>query len=151
MDDSALANSGTTTGCILCIVEDTVSGKGTDERVKISIVSVQPSTGDVSYDEFEDGFIRSELECRLLHLKPGEVLIEHDVSGTTVETVKFALGNTGSDAGLRIDRFQKQSYEKAIGQANNLMTESTSANEVGAAEGLDLISKLPKNVMYVYH
>lgn len=35
---------------------------GADERVSIGMIAVTPSTGDVVWDDFEDGFMRSELE-----------------------------------------------------------------------------------------
>ena len=46
----------------MCIVETLLGGMGADERVSISVVAVTPSTGDVLWDEFEDGFMRNELE-----------------------------------------------------------------------------------------
>ena len=46
----------------MCIAEGMLGGMGVDERVSISLVAVTPSTGDVVWDEFEDGFMRSELE-----------------------------------------------------------------------------------------
>ena len=45
----------------MCIAEGMLGGMGVDERVSISLVAVTPSTGDVVWDEFEDGFMRSEL------------------------------------------------------------------------------------------
>lgn len=55
------------TGYLLCITETNAKGWGTDEKVHVGIVAVQPATGDVIYDDFEDGFMRSEIESRLLH------------------------------------------------------------------------------------
>lgn len=52
--DSSLAPS------LLCLVEGQETSK--DGRITISLVSVTPSTGDVIWDEFEDGFMRGELE-----------------------------------------------------------------------------------------
>lgn len=37
---------------------------GADERVALGIIAVTPSTGDVVWDDFEDGFMRTELEVR---------------------------------------------------------------------------------------
>jgi DNA mismatch repair protein MSH3 len=68
-DLSAGAGSGgaSNTGFLLCITEKPGGGSGTDEKVHVGIVAVQPSTGEVIYDEFDDGFMRSEIETRLLH------------------------------------------------------------------------------------
>ena len=46
----------------MCIAEGMLGGMGVDERVSVSLVAVTPSTGEVVWDEFEDGFMRSELE-----------------------------------------------------------------------------------------
>lgn len=59
------------TGFLLSLTEKMGGGNGADEKVKVGIVAVQPSTGDIVYDEFEDGFMRGEIETRLLHSKFG--------------------------------------------------------------------------------
>ena len=41
--------------------------------------------------EFSDGFMRTELETRLLHLRPGEVLLPKDISKPTRQMVKYCL------------------------------------------------------------
>ena len=51
-------------GYLLCITETTAKGSGTDEKVDVGILAVQPATGDIIYDNFEDGFMRSEIETR---------------------------------------------------------------------------------------
>ncbi len=62
------SNAGASpTGYLLCITESNAKGWGTDEKVHVGILAVQPATGDVIYDDFEDGFMRSEIESRLLH------------------------------------------------------------------------------------
>ena len=68
-DLSAGAGSGgaSNTGFLLCVTEKPGGGTGTDEKVRVGIVAVQPSTGEVVYDEFDDGFMRAEIETRLLH------------------------------------------------------------------------------------
>jgi DNA mismatch repair protein MSH3 len=55
------------TGYLLCITETNAKGIGVDEKVHVGILAVQPATGEVIYDDFEDGFMRSEIETRLLH------------------------------------------------------------------------------------
>ena len=47
---------------LACFVEGLLGGLGADERVSISMVAITPTTGEVIWDEFEDGFVRSELE-----------------------------------------------------------------------------------------
>ena len=60
---------------LMCLVEEKRGGNGPDDRVWIGMVAVQLSTGDIIYDAFEDTFMRNELETRLLHLEPNEILI----------------------------------------------------------------------------
>ena len=64
---SAAGGGAPPTGYLLCITETNAKGWGTDEKVHVGILAVQPATGDVVYDDFEDGFMRSEIESRLLH------------------------------------------------------------------------------------
>ncbi|KAJ5166708.1 uncharacterized protein N7482_005489 [Penicillium canariense] len=71
----AAGGASPATGYMLCIMETNAKGWGNDERVHVGIVAVQPTTGDVIYDDFEDGFMRSEIETRLLHIAPCEILI----------------------------------------------------------------------------
>lgn len=68
-DMSAGAGSGgaSNTGFLLCLTEKPGGGNGADEKSHMGIIAVQPSTGEVLYDEFDDGFMRSEIETRLLH------------------------------------------------------------------------------------
>ncbi len=73
VDDPSLGGAdaqATPTGYLLCITESNAKGWGTDEKVHIGILAVQPATGDVIYDDFEDGFMRTDLEARLLHSTP---------------------------------------------------------------------------------
>jgi DNA mismatch repair protein MSH3 len=81
-DLSSGAGSGgaPNTGFLLAITEKPGGGSGADEKVHVGIVAVQPSTGEVVYDEFDDGFMRSELETRLLHSRRAPL-------GPLVETV----------------------------------------------------------------
>ena len=53
----------------ICTYESLLGGMGADERVCISMVAVTPSTGDVVWDEFEDGFMRNELEVNIVNPK----------------------------------------------------------------------------------
>ncbi|KNA96547.1 DNA mismatch repair protein MSH3 [Fusarium oxysporum f. sp. lycopersici 4287] len=46
-------------GYLLCLTESKAKGWGTDEKVDVGIIAVQLATGDIIYDNFEDGFMRS--------------------------------------------------------------------------------------------
>ena len=69
---------------MLCITETNAKGWGNDEKVHVGIVAVQPNTGDVIYDDFDDGFMRSEVETRLLHIAPCELVLERQFAYTVL-------------------------------------------------------------------
>jgi DNA mismatch repair protein MSH3 len=56
--------------------------------------AVQPSTGDVVYDQFEDGFMRGEFETRALHLQPSEIIIAGELTSTTKKVLSRLSINT---------------------------------------------------------
>lgn len=59
---------------LMCLVEQKQAKKGS-HGVTIGMLSVTPSTGDIIYDYFDDGIMRSELETRLSHIRPCELLL----------------------------------------------------------------------------
>ena len=97
------------TGYLLCITESKAKGSGIDDRVHVGIVAVQPATGDVIYDDFEDGFMRSEIETRLLHLAPVEFLIVGEVSKPTDRLVQHLSGSKTNVFGdrARVERVER--------------------------------------------
>ncbi|KAF1803060.1 muts domain V-domain-containing protein [Mucor lusitanicus] len=71
------------------------------------MVAVQPSTGDIIYDTFEDTYMRSELETRLLHIEPSELLIPGLLSKPTEKLVKHLSLQKSTSFGedsVRIER-----------------------------------------------
>jgi DNA mismatch repair protein MSH3 len=74
-DDSTNFASGAFPS-LMCIVE--ADSDGSRKPVKMGMVTVVPSTGDVIYDTFEDGPLRLELETRLSHLRPHELLVKQN-------------------------------------------------------------------------
>ncbi|KAK5675879.1 Mismatch repair protein msh3 [Elasticomyces elasticus] len=98
------------TGHLLCLTETRPKGWGSDEKVQIGLVAVQPSTGDIIYDDFEDGWMRSELETRLLHIAPCEFLIVGDVSKATEMLVQHLSGSKTNVFGdkARLERVEKE-------------------------------------------
>ncbi|TVY92473.1 DNA mismatch repair protein msh3, partial [Lachnellula willkommii] len=98
------------TGYLLCITETKAKGWGTDEKVDVGILAVQPATGDIIYDTFEDGFMRSELETRLLHISPCEFLIVGDLTKATDKLVQHLSGSSTNVFGdqIRVERVGKK-------------------------------------------
>jgi DNA mismatch repair protein MSH3 len=97
------------TGYLLCITETNAKGWGTDEKVQVGLVAVQPATGDIIYDDFEDGFMRSEIETRLLHIAPAEFLIVGDLSKATDKLIQHLSASKTNVFGdkSRVERVEK--------------------------------------------
>jgi DNA mismatch repair protein MSH3 len=109
LDQSAPAGGAPASGYLLCITETKANGWGTDEKVDVGILAVQPATGDVIYDNFEDGFMRSEIETRLLHISPCEFLIVGELTKATEKLVQHLSGSTTNVFGdkIRVERVSK--------------------------------------------
>ena len=58
-------------GHLATVVEHKIS----KDRVKIALVAIDVSTGEILYDEFEDGFMRRELETRMCKIDLSELLL----------------------------------------------------------------------------
>ncbi|KZO95721.1 DNA mismatch repair protein MSH3 [Calocera viscosa TUFC12733] len=113
-DDDAFGQ--TTTRPLMCLIEELRGGMGADEKVMIGMVSVVPSTGDIIYDEFQDGHMRSELETRLTHLNPCELILpSNGLSKTTERLLSHFAGNSTAGEGVRIERIAKvMDYSSAL-------------------------------------
>lgn len=120
-DVAAGAGSGgaANTGYLLCITEKPGGGSGTDEKAHVGILAVQPSTGDVIYDEFDDGFMRSEIETRLLHIAPCEFLIVGELTKATEKLVSHLSGSTTTVFGdsIRVERVERKKGGEATTEA----------------------------------
>ncbi|KAG0088643.1 Mismatch repair protein msh3 [Podila epicladia] len=118
---------------IMCVCEQPQGGSGADERVKLAVIAVQPATGDIIYDEFVDGHFRNELETRLLHIQPTELIVpaqpmskatEKLLSHLTASSSQRRAGGSGQDD-VRIERTEGfVKYDKAF----NLVSEFYSSN-----------------------
>ena len=108
------------TGYLLCITETKAKGWGTDEKVDVGILAVQPATGDIIYDTFEDGFMRGEIETRLLHIAPCEFLIVGELTKATDKLVQHLSGSTTNVFGdrIRVERVEKSKTMAAEAYSN---------------------------------
>ena len=77
--------------------------------MQVGLVAVQPATGDIIYDDFEDGFMRSDIETRLLHIAPVEFLIVGDLSKATDKLVQHLSASKTNVFGdrARVERVEK--------------------------------------------
>ena len=151
---SAPSGGAPATGYLVCITETNAKGWGTDEKVQVGIVAVQPATGDVIYDDFEDGFMRSEIETRLLHIAPCEILIVGDLSRATDKLVQHLSGSKMNVFGdkVRVERVDKpktmaaQAYSHVSNFYAGKMKPASSQEDEKANRLLDKIFKLPEDV-----
>jgi len=142
------------TGYLLCITENNAKGWGTDEKVHVGVVAVQPATGDVIYDDFEDAFMRSEIETRLLHIAPCEFLIVGELSKATQKLVQHLSGSKSNVFGdkIRVERIDRpktmaaQSYSHVSNFYAGKMKATGSTEDERSSNLLDKVMKLPENV-----
>jgi len=150
----APAGGAPATGYLVCITETNAKGWGTDEKVHVGLVAVQPATGDVIHDDFEDGFMRSEIETRLLHIAPCEILIVGNLSKATDKLVQHLAGSKTNVFGdkIRLERIDKpktmaaQAYSHVSNfYADKLKSSSAEEDEKGS-KALDKVLKLAESV-----
>jgi DNA mismatch repair protein MSH3 len=142
------------TGYLLCITETNAKGWGNDEKVQVGIVAVQPATGDVIYDDFEDGFMRSEIETRLLHIAPCEFLVVGDLSKATEKLIQHLSGTKTNVFGDK-SRVESVPKQKTIAAQSHSHVSSFYAGKMKGTEPglagdtsnlLDRVLSLPENV-----
>ncbi|KAI0176028.1 muts domain V-domain-containing protein [Hypoxylon sp. FL1284] len=141
-------------GYLLCITETKAKGWGTDEKVDVGIIAVQPATGDIIYDNFEDGFMRSEIETRLLHISPCEFLIVGELSKATDKLIQHLSGSATNVFGdrSRLERVAKsktiaaEAYSHVAQFYSAKLKEASENNNEQASALLDKVLKLPEPV-----
>ncbi len=142
------------TGYLVCITENNPKGWGTDEKVHVGLVAVQPATGDVIHDDFEDGFMRSEIETRLLHIAPCEILIVGELSKATDKLVQHLAGSKTNVFGdkVRVERADKpktmaaQAYSHVSNFYANKMEAADAGQDETMSKILENVLKLPEAV-----
>ena len=151
-DRESPAPLSASTGFLLCIMETNTKGYGNDEKVHVGMVAVQPATGDIIYDDFEDGFMRSDIETRLLHIAPSEFLLVGELSNATEKLVLHLSGSKSNVFGdsIRVERVPKRKTMAA--DAHNHITTfyadrlKESRSDEKATKIFDKITALPENV-----
>lgn len=142
------------TGFLVCVTENNPKGWGTDEKVHVGLVAVQPATGDVIHDDFDDGFMRSEIETRLLHIAPCEILIVGELSKATDKLVQHLAGsktNVFADK-VRVERAAKpktmaaQAYNHVSNFYANKMKADDATQDETTSKILEKVLKLPEAV-----
>ncbi|KAK5663311.1 hypothetical protein OQA88_3739 [Cercophora sp. LCS_1] len=137
-------------GYLLCLTESPAKGSGTDEKVNVGVIAVQPATGDIIYDDFEDGFMRREIETRLLHISPCEFLIVGDLTKATDKLVQHLAGSSTNVFGdrSRVERVPKSKTmaAEACSHVTQFYAGKLKDNDERAAALLEKVLKLPELV-----
>lgn len=68
------------------------------DRVKLAVVAVDVATANITYDSFQDAYLRSELETRLVHLDPRELLLTAGLSARTHQVLRAYAARQPSGA-----------------------------------------------------
>ena len=142
------------TGHLLCITETNAKMWSTDEKVHVGFIAVQPGTGDIIYDDFEDGFMRGEIETRLLHIAPCEFLIVGELSKATERLVHHLSGSKMNVFGdkARVERVEKpktaaaNAYSHIHSFYSEKLKDSQSDDNSTSAKLLDKAHKLSESV-----
>ncbi|EGX91423.1 DNA mismatch repair protein Msh3 [Cordyceps militaris CM01] len=147
-------NTSSSGGYLLCLTESKAKGAGTDEKVDVGILAVQPATGDIIYDTFEDGFMRSEIETRLLHISPCEFVIVGDLTKATDKLIQHLAGSSTNVFGdrSRVERVPRTPTMAAEAASHvtqfyaEKMKEATSSQNEQSASLLEKVLRLPEAV-----
>jgi DNA mismatch repair protein MSH3 len=137
-------------GYLLCLTETPAKGLGADENVHIGVIAVQPATGDIIYDDFEDGFMRREIETRLLHISPCELLVVGELSKATNKLVQHLAGSSTNVFGdrSRVERVPrtKTMAAEACSHVTQFYAGKAKNDDERSANLLDKVLKLPESV-----
>ncbi|KAJ2907012.1 putative dna mismatch repair protein msh3 protein [Zalerion maritima] len=139
-------------GYLLCITETPVKGgMGTDEKVNVGIIAVQPATGDIIYDSFQDGFMRSEIETRLLHISPCEFLLVGEMTKATEKLIHHLSGSSTNVFGdkcrvERVPRTKSKASEASSHVTQFYAGKLKSSRDEKANALLEKVLKLPEPV-----
>ncbi|KAL2556054.1 DNA mismatch repair protein MSH3 [Forsythia ovata] len=136
---------------LVCVVEKVIGNVGSGVDVRIGIVGVEISTGDVVYGEFDDNFMRAGLEAMIINLSPAELLIGKQLSK---QTEKLLLAYAGPATNVRVEHASQDCFsdgalaevmslyedmnknESANGYQLEATEENTQANNCSAIEGI---------------
>ncbi|XP_054786592.1 DNA mismatch repair protein MSH3 isoform X2 [Prosopis cineraria] len=104
---------GSDSNYLLCVVEQSILGENAKRglesgfEVKIGVIGVEISTGDVVYGEFNDNYLRSALEAAIMNLSPVELLLGDPLSK---QTEKLLLAYAGPGSNVRVERASRDCF-----------------------------------------
>nr|XP_048311858.1 DNA mismatch repair protein Msh3 isoform X2 [Myodes glareolus] len=115
LDDSVNIDEVTTdtsTNYLLCVYEEQESTKDKKKgNISFGIVGVQPATGEVVFDCFQDSASRLELETRISSLQPVELLLPSQLSEPTELLIHRATAVSMRYDRIRVERMDNTYFE----------------------------------------
>ncbi|XP_070542111.1 DNA mismatch repair protein Msh3-like isoform X2 [Ptychodera flava] len=109
--DMEVSDTSTDSNYLMCVMETVATATKPDE-VQLGLVAVQPATGDIIYDEFIDSGTRSELETRIGHIQPVELLLPSELSEKTERIVKSITASSfRKEDRIRVERMEDQVFQ----------------------------------------
>ncbi|CAO2593009.1 DNA mismatch repair protein Msh3, partial [Lemmus lemmus] len=102
----------TSTSYLLCVYEEQESTKDKKKgNVSIGIVGVQPATGEVVFDCFQDSASRLQLETHISSLQPVELLLPSQLSEPTELLIHRATAVSMRYDRIRVERMENTYFE----------------------------------------
>ncbi|KAG6841688.1 hypothetical protein C0991_008326 [Blastosporella zonata] len=138
---------------LMCLVDQ--AKKGSTGNVSFGMITICPSTGDVVWDDFEDTLMRIELETRLVHTRPAELLLpRNDLSHPTTKMLEHFTGNSSAGDRVRTEHFKDTlSYTNAFDLVSTFYTDKTQAavasESFTSGRLMAEVANLPKRVVVV--
>ncbi|KAF8162946.1 muts domain V-domain-containing protein [Crassisporium funariophilum] len=131
----------------MCLIEENKGSNAVD--VSIGMITICPSTGDVVWDDFEDSAMRIELETRLVHTRPTELLVPE--SGLTQSTEKMLSHFTGISTSGHRTRTEKiravMSYTDAFAKVSEFYTDKRKHGAASESKLMASVTDFPKRVV----
>jgi DNA mismatch repair protein MSH3 len=107
-----LASDSASYGQYLMAIYESHSSKHISvDSMRIDIVAVKTSTGDIVYDSFEDGFMRTELETRLRHINPIEIVLSEKCSDQTKKLIENVTSMRTKEDIVRIEYLKPEAFD----------------------------------------
>ncbi len=123
---------------LMALVEQSEGGNGPEDRVAIGLISVEVNTGYLTYDQFSDSHARTELETRIAHLAPAELLVPQELTRPTEKVIGYLLGS-GAEGGVRIERVaSKLDYNQAFQSVTQFYRDRASGDSDGTDVEMDV-------------
>ncbi|XP_061477653.1 DNA mismatch repair protein Msh3 isoform X1 [Rhineura floridana] len=133
---------------LLCVSENKEClWNKSQESVIIGIVAIQPTTGEVIFDSFQDSVARIELESLILRLQPVEIILPEDVSVQTEKLISAMTSVSVQDDRIRIEKMKNKLFEYS--NAFQLITDFYGSRVLDGtgSQALSVILNLDKPVL----